>query len=276
MRKLVWLVIVAFAALVSGCADDNDGSLSGDGNLTNGQVASLQKQIDAINSSIASLEILSSELDGYVATLQQQADGFETAIGRNETEIARVERELSQSISSEKANVIALLNGVADDAEAGLDRMRDEVEALEARDSLLTRELEALRKHVEDLPTTGDDASLVAWANGTFATLERFDSLSQVVASMEVGMESLDTSLTKLEERVNRKIETDIANAITALRVEFDKDLADGLAETAGEVTAAYTAAIGTARTEITAAYTSSIQSAVEELAGSMKSWVSE
>ena len=277
MRKLTWLIAMALAALTPGCEDDDNGGLPGtESALTDTQVASLQGQIDAINSSMAKLEGLGDELSGYVETLRQQAAGLETATTENEQEIGRVERELSQSISAEKANVLALLNGVAADAEEGLERVREEIGELESRDSLLERELEALRAHVDGLPTTGDEAALVAWANGTFATLERFDSLGTVVAGVKVGMESLNSSLAALEERVNRKIETDIANAITALRTEFDKDLADGLAETAGKVTEAYTEAIGTARAEITTAYTSSIQTAIGELAESMKSWVNE
>jgi predicted nucleic acid-binding Zn-ribbon protein len=147
--------------------------------------------------------------------------------------------------------------------EAELAQINSTIATLQAKDTELEEKITTLEEYVNtELQNTED------WATATFATLEQYNTIVEDIATIKTQIETLNTSLTNLEERLNIKIATDIAAAVEGLQSE--------LATKVTEITTAYTNAISTAKEEVTAAYTEAIATAITNLESSMKQWVNE
>lgn len=206
-------------------------------------IATIGEQIKNINNTIISLENANVELDGYIETLQNTAVNFENSIASINDKIAELEASLKEGSSGDNAEVLGQLEKLKSDMEDELSVINATVSALQLKDEELDGKIEDLKDFIESELSVSTD-----WANATFATLELFASLSEEVAAVKAHMNSISQNIAAFEERINGKIENDIAAAVYS--------------------------AVAAAKDEITAAYTSAIQSSISSLESSMKSWV--
>ena len=111
MRKLFLLVAIV-AMTLSGCAEFEEAIENINGRLDaiqNTQIATIQQQISAINSSLPKLEQANEDLKDYILSLQKRASELEVDIKSTNDRIAALKQSLEGEIDDEVARAIALL-----------------------------------------------------------------------------------------------------------------------------------------------------------------------
>ena len=245
------------------------------------QIATINQQIEAINTTLPQLRETDAELKEYIQSLQTTATNLQEQITNTNKDINELEAALNKAIAdaeasddalkaelvaqlnTTKADILAQLESTKTALEAELAQINSTIATLQAKDTELEGKITTLEEYVNtELQNTED------WATATFATLEQYNTIVEDIATIKTQIETLNTSLTNLEERLNSKIATDITTAVEGLQGE--------LAIKVTEITTAYTDAIVTAKEEITAAYTEATATAIANLESSMKEWVNE
>lgn len=272
MKKFFALLAIV-ALLLPSCQKINDRLDAIDNRLDNiegTQIASLQQQIDAINTTLPQLKQMDAELKNYIESLQTTATGLQQQIIYIGEDIDDLEDALDQAVTDAedadnalKAELISQLQSTKNELEAELTLINSSIETLTAADVELEQKITTLKEYVNtELKNTED------WVSATFATLEQYNSICTEVATIKQNIETLTSSITELEERINTKIANDIAAAAATLDATIQAKVT--------EITNAYTSAISTATDEITEAYTAAIATAIANLESSMKEWVNE
>ena len=245
------------------------------------QIATINQQIEAINTTLPQLRETDTELKEYIKSLQTTATNLQEQIINTNKDIDELEAALNKAIAdaeasddalktelvaqlnTAKADILAQLESTRTSLEAELNQINSTTVTLQAKDAELEGKITTLEEYVNTQLQNTED-----WATATFATLEQYNTIGEDIATIKTQIETLNTSLTNLEERLNSKIATDIATAVEGLQSE--------LATKVTEITTAYTTAISTANEEVTAAYTEAIATAITDLESSMKEWVNE
>lgn len=270
MKKLFALLAIV-ALLLPSCQKINDRLDAIDNRLDNiegTQIASLQQQIDAINTTLPQLKQMDAELKNYIESLQTTATGLQQQIIYIGEDIDELEDALDRAINDAedadnalKAELISQLQSTKSELEAELTLINSSIETLTAADAELEQKITVLEEYVNtELKNTED------WVSATFATLEQYNSICTEIATINQNIETLTSSITELEERINTKIANDIAAAAATLDATIQAKVT--------EITNAYTSAISTATDEITEAYTAAIATSIANLESSMKEWV--
>ena len=245
------------------------------------QIATINEQIEAINSTLPKLSEMDAELEEYIESLQTTATNLQNQITSNDKDIEELKDAIDKAIADAddaddalKAELVALLNTAKAEIlaqlestktalEAELAKINTMIAALQAKDTELEGKITALEEYVNNELGEAED-----WATATFATLQQYNAIVEDIAAIKTQIETLNTSLTNLEERLNTMIASEIAKAVEGLQGE--------LAAKVTEITTAYTTAIATAKEEVTTAYTESIDAAISTLENAMKQWVNE
>ncbi|MBQ5738628.1 MAG: leucine-rich repeat protein [Alistipes sp.] len=283
MKKLFVLLAIVTLLLPS-CQKINDridGLENRIDQIEGTQIATINQQIEAINTTLPQLRETDAELKEYIQSLQTTATNLQEQITNTNKDIDELEAALNKAIAdaeasddalkaelvaqlnTTKADILAQLESTKTALEAELNQINSTIATLQAKDTELEGKITTLEEYVNtELQNTED------WATATFATLEQFNTIVEDIATIKTQIETLNTSLTNLEERLNSKIATDIATAVEGLQGE--------LATKVTEITTAYTEAISVAKEEIAAAYTEAIATAIANLESSMKEWVNE
>ena len=262
MKLPFHLFLALFALLFVGCGYDDSAIIDRIEDLENNQktqIATLQQQIDAINTTLPQLRETDTELKEYIKSLQTTATNLQEQITATNGDIDKLEAQLS----TDKADILAQLESAKVTLEAELNQINTTIATLQAKDIELEGKITTLEEYVNTELQNAED-----WATATFATLEQYNTIVEDIATIKTQIETLNTSLTNLEERLNTKIATDIATAVEGLQGE--------LATKVTEITAAYTDAISIAKEEVTVAYTEAIATSIANLETSMKVWVNE
>ena len=272
MKKFFALLAIV-ALLLPSCQKINDRLEAIDNRLDNiegTQIASLQQQIDAINTTLPQLKQMDAELKNYIESLQTTATGLQQQIIYIGEDIDDLEDALNQAVTDAedadnalKAELISQLHSTKNELEAELTLINSSIETLTAADVELEQKITTLEEYVNtELKNTED------WVSATFATLEQYNSICTEVATIKQNIETLTSSITELEERINTKIANDIAAAAATLDATIQAKVT--------EITNAYTSAISTATDEITEAYTAAIATSIANLESLMKEWVND
>lgn len=243
-------------------------------NLENTTIASINQQIASINVSIGDLEQTDSELREYIASLQETATQLQSSIGETNESIARVENELKDEIASTgeglssdilnaKTELLNDLTALRTEMQGKLDLINSSISNLQAADVNLGLRIDQLRTYTDTAIGNAKD-----WASATFSTLEQYNLTVTEIAGIKANITTINTAISELETRINDKIATDIAQAVSTLEGKLQQQATD--------ITNAYTSAIATAKGEIEAAYTQAIQTAISNSESSMQSWVND
>ena len=259
--KRILLCLAASVMLFGGCSefterlDNLEQSVDA---IQNTQIASLQQQVVAINSTIFNLEKIDTDLKDYILVLQKTASGLQEELESTNAKITELKTSLEGEITSETAEILAILESLRTDTESELSAINSLIADLQSKDAALEGESKDLKKYVnEEIAATKD------WAEATFVTLEKHNELADIVVAVSVDADVIKTSITELEERINEKI----ANIDGG-------NIDESISEAISSITADYKKAIADANQEITAAYEKTIETAIDELETSMKSWV--
>ncbi len=220
-------------------------------------------RLEEIDATIAELKAADGDMSAQIEALEAEAQTLEAKLAETNTKIDNVKNELSETISTEKANILAELEAFKATVNGELDAIKAVLETLKAKDVELEQQIADLKEYVDSEITATED-----WAKATFATLEQYNAVVSTIATIEGTIEGLNESIVALETRINDKIAKDIETACATLSADLKKAIE--------EVTEEYTAAIATATEEITAAYTAKLESAISTLETSMKEWVNE
>ena len=265
MKKLFFLLAIVTLLLPS-CQKINDRLDAIDNrldNIENSSIATINQQIASISNSILLLNSTDSELKEYIKILEATAKNLQEQLDATNANIDKVESELSETISTEKTNILAELEAFRVAVNTELNTVSTSLETLKAKDIELDEKIVTLQTYVD-----AELASVTDWATATFATLEQYNNVVATIASIEGTINGIIESISALEIRINEKIANDIAVATASLSSDLQNAITD--------ITAAYTSAIATAKADITSAYTSALQDAIASLETSMKAWVNE
>lgn len=228
-------------------------------NLENARIPSVESQIAAIQTSLPLLQQADTEIKGYITTLQGKVSALEQSMSDVDVKIKALEYTLQTDFSQRLADVVSQLNAYKQEIQNKIDSFNSSIKSLQSADTELEKKISYLDGKIDMQKD---------WVTATFTTLTQYNGLVADIATIRTNIETINKSITDLETRLNKKIETDIATAVAGLQEEIGQKVI--------EITDAYTAAIGTAKNEITAAYTSAISSAIDNCMMSMKDWVNE
>ena len=201
MKKFFALLAIV-ALLLPSCQKINDRLDAIDNRLDNiegTQIASLQQQIDAINTTLPQLKQMDAELKSYIESLQTTATGLQQQIIYIGEDIDDLEDALDQAISDAedadnalKAELISQLQSTKNELEAELTLINSSIETLTAADVELEQKITTLEEYVNtELKNTED------WVSATFATLEQYNSICTEVATIKQNIETLTSSITE-------------------------------------------------------------------------------
>lgn len=284
MKKLLALLVMV-AMLLPACQkieDRIDGLENRIDQIEGTQIATINQQIEAINTTLPQLRETDAELKEYIQSLQTTATNLQEQITNTNKDIDELEAALDQAIAdaeasddalkaelvaqlnTAKADILAQLESTKTALEAELAQINSTIATLQAKDTELEGKITTLEEYVNtELQNTED------WAIATFATLEQYNSIASDIATIKQNIESLNSSIEALEERLTESIAEEIAAAIEPIKDELVAEVISGIASD-------YMAAISTAKSEITAAYTSAIATSISNLESSMREWVNE
>ena len=264
MKRILYLLSLAVLVL-AGCAQEVD--LSEINNrldkLENVKIASVQEQINSIKNSLPAIENTSKELKGYITSLQSAASSLEQQIKNANDRVDALEVALNDSISTAKADLLAQLVSVKEDMKAQLAVVEAAVYDLKCRDEELVGMIAELREYVN---SGSVNSSIQEWANATFATLEKFNALTDELSVVKAQITSLSESVNGMEGRLSSKISADIAAASAILDAKLMDQYAD--------ITASYTSAIQSLKQTVVSEYSAAIAEAVSDVEESIKGWV--
>lgn len=247
-------LLLSFLLMVSCVRKEDIRDLQNQINQIRGtQIAGIESQISSIKASIASLEEMDKELEGYIRTLQVQASALEKEAEALASSIASLKEELKGDITSAQSAALLALEEYKSEVEQQLSAIRSTIESLES--SGLAEEIAALREYVD-----GEIQGIKKWTSATFATLDQFNSLSEVVSGIQPQIDAVNQALsTKVST-------TELDEALDALEGSLGSEIRSAVESC--------NASIETAKDEITAAYTDAIAEAIAASESSMKLWV--
>ena len=196
MKQTLHLCFALCALLFASCGYDDSGILSRLDALEDenkSRIATLQQQIDAINSTLPELQQMDAELSMYITALQDAAKSLEQQIGDTNSDVSDLSNKLDSTIAT-----------------------------LQEADDELSKDIEALEAYVNGELQNNKD-----WASATFATLEQYNALVANIALIEESIQELNNDVEALEQRMGEKIAEEIATAVEGLNGTISTSIAD-------------------------------------------------
>ena len=196
MKQTLHLCFALCALLFASCGYDDSGILSRLDALEDenkSRIATLQQQIDAINSTLPELQQMDAELSKYITALQDAAKSLEQQIGDTNSDVSDLSNKLDSTIAT-----------------------------LQEADDELSKDIEALEAYVNGELQNNKD-----WASATFATLEQYNALVANIALIEESIQELNNDVEALEQRMGEKIAEEIATAVEGLNGTISTSIAD-------------------------------------------------
>lgn len=218
MKKLLYIAHLLLAMVLTSCytseiIDINDRlhDLESDN-----RIATIQEQVEAINSSISALESADTQLNDYIAALQAEDKSLTERLAETNSKIDSAKKELEGTISTEKAAVVAELEALKEQLESELTTLKAAIETLQAKDAELEKQIADLKDYVDaELKATKD------WATATFATLEQYNTVASTIATIEGTIEELNTSIATVKEEITAAYTAALEEAISALETSM-------------------------------------------------------
>lgn len=218
-------------------------------------IASIQEQIDSIKGSISDLQSVDEELDDYLAMLSEQYDALSAAYDRLEELINSGSAPDSGSGIGSSASLEEFKAAV----EAQLSIVEAAIESLQKKDMDLKDQISDLQAYVD-----GELANNKDWAEATFATLEQYNELSDIIGSIK-------TQISALSEQLEARL------ASMATKEELDKAVSQLSSSVQADIQAAVencNNAMQVMQQELMAACQSAISAAISNSEQAMKSWI--
>lgn len=208
-------------------------------------IASIQDQLGFIMDSFEDFNTVDKELRGYIETLTEQ---YETLSEAYDTLAELVEGGVG---SGSNAGSSAALEEYKAAVAAQLAEMEQAIETLQSVDKNLQTQIDDLHVYVDEELAGNQD-----WAEATFATLSKFNQLSETVATIKAQVEAMPA---QLEARL-------VSLATKEELGELQADMQTAIENC--------NTAMNTMQQQLTTSYQSAISTAISSSEQTMKSWV--
>ena len=289
-RAIAALLCLAFSVACTDYSPDIDDVHRRLDGIEDNQIASIDKQIEAINAAIPQLEKTDADLKGMIDNLQRTADGLDESIKANAKKISDLKTELEKAVedlkNSDKADkeyvldslgkanavLLALLESEKTEMDGKLTSINNTISDLQKKDAELEKRISDLRTYIDnELKETKD------WAKATFMTLDQYNAIVDQIGGIRGEIAGLKTSMTNLETRLTKKYSDDLKTAADGVKSKLGKEvdgLNDRIDKEVSDITEAYTVAIATFREEMEKWWSESLKKSIDDCETSMKFWV--
>lgn len=262
MKRFIIAALLSLSFLAVSCYDEQiEELINRVVKIENEKIATIQEQVASISTSILDMQRMDTQLQGYITALQAQVTEQEKSLSSVEKKIEDVESELKEDMDAQKVQILATLEEYKTLVSEQLSSINTTIACLQEQKVALENHIKSLKTYVNDeIKNTKD------WASATFATLENYNALAEIVSGIQAHIETLNSSVTNIDATVKAKVAEELATATAGLR-DFMKEEIEAVAKDCS-------AAINSAKEEITAAYEAEIKSAIATSEANMKSWV--
>ena len=289
-RAIAALLCLAFSVACTDYSPDIDDVHRRLDGIEDNQIASIDKQIEAINAAIPQLEKTDADLKKMIENLQTTADGLDESIKANAKKISDLKTDLEKAVedlkNSDKANkeylldsigkaksvLLALLESEKTEMNGKLTSINNTISDLQKKDSELEKKISDLKDYADkELKGTKD------WLSATFMTLDQYNSIVELLGGINGEIAGLKTSMANLETRLTKKYSEDLKTAADGVKAKLGEEvdgLNDRIDKEVSDITKAYTAAIVTFREEMEKWWSESLKKSIDDSETSMKSWV--
>lgn len=258
--------------------------------IEDNQIASIDKQLKAINAAIPQLEKTDADLKKMIENLQTTADGLEKSIAENGKNISDLKTDLEKavedlknsdkadkeyvldSLAKDKAVLLALLESEKTEMNGKLASVNNTISDLQKKDAELEKKISDLKDYTDKELKGAKD-----WLSATFMTLDQYNSIVEQLGGINGGIAGLKTSMANLETRLTKKYSEDLKTAADGVKSKLAGEvdgLNDRIDKEVSAITKAYTAAIATFREEMDKWWSESLKKSIDDCETSMKSWV--
>ena len=262
MRNFIHAALLGLSVLVVSCYDEQIEELNNRvDKIENEKIATIQQQVASISTSILDMQRMDKNLQEYIEELQAQASELEEALSSVEIKIKSIEGELRDEIDDQKLLVLASLEEYKLLVSDQLSNINSSLTVLQNQAKALEEQVKALETYVDDEIQNAKD-----WVSATYATLENYNSLAEIVSDIQAQIDVLNNSMTAIDATIQAKVSEELAAATAGLRDSIKNDI-----ETVANDCAT---AINAATEDIMAAYEADMQAAIAISETNMKSWV--
>ena len=262
MKRFIIAALSSLSLLAVSCYDEQIEELSNRvDKIENEKISTISEQVASISTSILDMQRVDTKLQGYITTLQTQAAELEESLSSVEKKIEDIESELRDDMGTQRVQILATLEEYKTLVSEQLSSINTSIADLQEQKVALEDQIKSLKTYVNDeIKNTKD------WASATFATLENYNALAEIVSGIQAQIETLNSSITDIESSVRAMVTEELATATAGLR--------DSMTEEIEAVANDCSAAINSAKEEITAAYEDEIKDEIATSEANMKSWV--
>ena len=258
--------------------------------IEDNQIASIDKQLKAINAAIPQLEKTDADLKKMIENLQTTADGLEKSIAENGKNISDLKTDLEKavedlknsdkadkeyvldSLGKAKAVLLALLESEKTEMNGKLTSVNNTISDLQKKDAELEKKISDLKAYADKELKGAKD-----WLSATFMTLDQYNSIVEQLGGINGEIAGLKTSMANLETRLTKKYSEDLKTAADGVKSKLAGEvdgLNDRIDKEVSAITKAYTAAIAIFREEMDKWWSESLKKSIDDCETSMKSWV--
>ncbi len=228
LRKFLSLFLIGTMVAGVGCKDYDDDITSLNNRideLTTGQIASVEKQMQSLQSAIDRLDGVDSGLKGEIEALQSKA---EVQAG----EIGKLQEQLGKTAS---ASEVEALKKQIETLESDKGKLEKRIEALESARTSLENEIDAVKGSLANYLTKSD-------AEATYATKTTVESLSQTLNQIKANYVSAEGLASTLEGYVTDAELADYPTLVTVQNLirESEEAMKNSLGEAMKPILAGY------------------------------------
>ena len=289
----IWILLSLCLSMSFGCTDyspDLDEVEKRLDGIEDNRIASIDKQLKAINAAIPQLEKTDADLKKMIENLQTTADGLEKSIAENGKNISDLKTDLEKavedlknsdkadkeyvldSLGKAKAVLLALLESEKTEMNGKLTSVNNTISDLQKKDAELEKKISDLKAYADKELKGAKD-----WLSATFMTLDQYNSIVEQLGGINGGIAGLKTSMANLETRLTKKYSEDLKTAADGVKSKLAGEvdgLNDRIDKEVSAITKAYTAAIAIFREEMDKWWSESLKKSIDDCETSMKSWV--
>ena len=289
-QAIAALLCLAFTVACTDYSSDIDDVHRRLDGIEDNQIASIDKQLKAINAAIPQLEKTDADLKKMIENLQTTADGLEKSIAENGKNISDLKTDLEKavedlknsdkadkeyvldSLGKAKAVLLALLESEKTEMDGKLASINNTISDLQKKDAELEKKISDLKAYADKELKGAKD-----WLSATFMTLDQYNSIVEQLGGINGGIAGLKTSMANLETRLTKKYSEDLKTAADGVKSKLAGEvdgLNDRIDKEVSAITKAYTAAIAIFREEMDKCWSESLKKSIDDCETSMKSWV--
>lgn len=289
-QAIAALLCLAFSVACTDYSSDIDDVHRRLDGIEDNQIASIDKQLKAINAAIPQLEKTDADLKKMIENLQTTADGLEKSIAENGKNISDLKTGLEKavedlknsdkadkeyvldSLAKDKAVLLALLESEKTEMNGKLTSVNNTISDLQKKDAELEKNISDLKDYTDKELKGAKD-----WLSATFMTLDQYNSIVEQLGGINGGIAGLKTSMANLETRLTKKYSEDLKTVADGVKSKLAGEvdgLNDRIDKEVSAITKAYTAAIATFREEMDKWWSESLKKSIDDCETSMKSWV--